>query len=96
MRVSGRFLVVQTEARPAPADPRDPSAMSKCLLRTLPADIASRSRQMEANENAQQSAAWLVAETLVISSAVVATIAGLGMALHLAVGAVRLALAFVA
>jgi hypothetical protein len=51
---------------------------------------------METNDNTQSSVAWLVAETLVISSAVVATIAGLGMALHLVVGAVRLALSFVA
>jgi hypothetical protein len=51
---------------------------------------------METNGNTQQSVAWMVAETLVISSAVVATIAGLGMALHLVVGAVRLALSFVA
>ncbi|MGH8681488.1 MAG: hypothetical protein ACREVP_08310 [Burkholderiales bacterium] len=51
---------------------------------------------METNGSTQPSVAWLVAETLVISSAVVATIAGLGMALYLAVGAVRLALSFVA
>jgi hypothetical protein len=51
---------------------------------------------METNGNTQQSVTWMVAETLVISSAVVATIAGLGMALHLVVGAVRLALSFVA
>lgn len=50
---------------------------------------------MEANGNTWQSAAWLVAETLVISGAVVATIAGLGAALQLVVGAVRLALTFV-
>jgi hypothetical protein len=51
---------------------------------------------METNGNTQQGAAWMVAETLVVSSAVIATIAGLGMALHLVVGAVRLALSFVA
>jgi len=51
---------------------------------------------METNGNTQPSAAWQLAETLVVSSAVVATIAGLGMALHLVVGAVRLALTFVA
>jgi hypothetical protein len=38
----------------------------------------------------------MVAETVVVSSAVVATIAGLGMALYLVVGAVRLALTFLA
>ncbi len=51
---------------------------------------------MEADGNTGQSAAWLAAETLVVSGAVVATVAGLGMALQLAVGAVRLVLAFVA
>jgi hypothetical protein len=50
---------------------------------------------MDANDNPRQSAPWLVAETLVVAGAVVATIAGLGMALELAIGAVRLALAFV-
>ena len=51
---------------------------------------------MEADGNTQPSIPWLVAETLVVSSAVAATIAGFGMALYLAVGAVRLALSFVA
>jgi hypothetical protein len=51
---------------------------------------------METNGNTQHSVIWMVAETLVTSSAVVATIAGLGMALQLVVGAVRLALSFVA
>lgn len=51
---------------------------------------------METRDNALQSAAWMVAETVVVSSAVVATIAGLGMALYLVVGAVRLALTFLA
>ncbi len=50
---------------------------------------------MEANGNTPQSAGWLIAETLVVSCAVVATIAGLGMALHLVVGAVRLARSFI-
>jgi hypothetical protein len=51
---------------------------------------------METNHTTQASVPWQIAETLVISSAVVATIAGLGMALHIVVGAVRLALTFVA
>jgi hypothetical protein len=51
---------------------------------------------METNRIAQPSIGWQVAETLVVSSAVAATIAGLGMALHIVVGAVRLALTFVA
>jgi hypothetical protein len=51
---------------------------------------------METKQITQSSIGWQLAETLVISSAVVATIAGLGMALHLVVGAVRLALTFVA
>ncbi len=51
---------------------------------------------METNGNTEQRVAWMVAETLVISSAVVATIAGLGTTLYLVVGAVRLALSFVA
>ncbi len=52
--------------------------------------------EAETKPNAVESAAWMVAETLAVSSAVVATIAGFGMALYLAVGAVRLALSFVA
>lgn len=48
------------------------------------------------NDSSRESVAWLVADTLAISGAVVATIAGFGMALYLVVGAVRLALAFVA
>jgi hypothetical protein len=59
-------------------------------------DIALRNQAMETRDNALQSAAWMVAETVVVSSAVVATIAGLGMALYLVVGAVRLALTFLA
>jgi hypothetical protein len=52
---------------------------------------------MEANGgNTPQSLAWLVAETLVVACAVAATIVGLGMALYLVIGAVRLALSFVA
>jgi hypothetical protein len=51
---------------------------------------------METNGNTQQRVGWLVAETLVASGAVAATIAGLGLALYLLVGAVRLALSFVA
>lgn len=51
---------------------------------------------MDTNHSAPESAAWLVAETLVASCAVAATIAGLGMALYLVAGAVRLALSFVA
>jgi hypothetical protein len=49
---------------------------------------------MKANENVLHRLGWQLAETAVVSAAVVATIAGLGMALHLAVGAVRLALTF--
>ena len=52
--------------------------------------------EAETKHNAAESAVWMVAETLVVASAVAATIAGLGMALHLVVGAVRLALSFVA
>jgi hypothetical protein len=50
---------------------------------------------MNTDHNLRQSAPWLVAEALVIAGAVVATIAGLGMALELVIGAVRLTLAFV-
>jgi hypothetical protein len=50
---------------------------------------------MEPNGNTQVSIGWMVAETLVASGAVVATIAGFGMALQLVIGAVRLAVSFV-
>ena len=50
---------------------------------------------MEANDQPRQSVAWLVAEELAIAGAVVATVAGLGTALCLVIGAVRLARAFI-
>lgn len=50
---------------------------------------------MDADGSTQESIAWLVVDTLAISGAVAATIAGFGMALYLVVGAARLALAFV-
>jgi hypothetical protein len=51
---------------------------------------------METRSGTQLSIAWLVAETVVTSAAVVTTIAGVGVALHLTIGAVRLALTFIA
>ncbi len=50
---------------------------------------------METNGNTQQSVPWMVAETLVASCAVAATLAGLGTALYLVIGTVRLAMTFI-